>query len=1651
MAFVFEDQPQTNTPRFVFEDDPPKGERFVFEDEEYRPWEHPTREAIVPALKETAKDIGRGIETGLELGQQFATAAPSFVAGIGAGAGALLSGKGRNAATEAREEATREVSQFFNPSGEYSPLTEKVAPIVGKPFEIPGTVARSIGDFISATGELQAQQASNLQKNKNALVAGESPEQIKKRWDTIAGTADLAIEVGIFALAPELAKKGWVKGKGIIENIKTKEVMPPREVAQNIMSGKIKLGEQVDIVKGAGLEKPKTEPKPITPGKPVLNEKLLRQQADKLGIEFGGIWPDKKMGEFRAPGMGNFTVDFSKGQTIEGEMAKTRKLFEEKGKPAPKQPWQMTREEYKKLAQFQTTGPDIRVHTPGGKTTLSPNSRSIEVALDRSHKNDIQQALSEGKPVPPEVLKDYNDLVDRYKNEFVKSEGSFDLGIIGENIEKEIGIPSAPIRMQIGNKDFGAVHIASAKDGRRLSSFKEAGYSGVNDFVKDVVQNYKQIWQQPNGRLMLVKRNGKAKLSVVELSESADYYGVSTALIADNGYPARGGRKLLWERSEPVSARPGQPGPLTNTTPFEAQKGDAWRSGQSNINITQKTNDVNKNYPRIEESPQPLYRKAEAVALPEVREGVYEQYPVTKRTEIINQMKKVFDIPVRHGKTQIRTAAGIYKPKQEVVRLKRAGDVETAMHELGHHLDRMMELPKGMPGEIMNMAYVGAKNKSREGFAEFFRTYITRPEVARTEAPTFYKYFEYQLKNYPDINDVVLQAREAWKTLNAAPSVVRVGSAIQYGKIGEPRKGIIGTLKELYRETVDDLFPMKDARKKVEKKLGHQLKATENFELQARMFRGWPRQAMQFLQYQTFRLTPEGVKFTGPGLAKILEKVENNGDLKLLDTLLFAKRAANDPRLIEGFKGIIDKADFEQTIKDLEPRFQKELEQIYQYSDQVLQFLVDSERMNQGVANAIRARNLFYAPLYRVMDSSIDIGPKAGGTFGNLFNPIKKLKGSSRDVYSPVENLIYNTFTFINIGARNRVGKALIDISKQDGMGWLIEKVPQNKIPVKINAGELRNEFAKYLGKESDALFGQLFDALQEAGMPEKLTFFKPSSFQPKPNELVLYRKGEPALYHLDENVYKAFMNLDHDTLSMVEKVLSAPARLLRVAATSMSPEFPIRNPFRDQLTAFIQSKYGYKPFYDGIEGALHVIKKDELWQKYNASGAAHSALVSLDREFLSKTREEILKHDKGLQYFAKHPIESWRILSEIGEEVTRIGEFKRGIKKEGETLEGLLKAGYAAKEVSINFSQRGAQTRALNSIVAFFNANVQGVDKLIRTFSSPATAPKALFNTFVGITIPSLLLWSYNKDDPYYQELPPWRKVACWNFIIHNDDGTLKRVISLPKPWQLGILFGSLPETVLDYLHTKDPDAFKDVAKQLGEVTIPNFIPTAAAPVAEWAANKSFYFGHPLVPRGKEELEPELQYGPHTSETVKLLAQGMAKVPGLKEFASPAKIQNLIYGYTGGAGRGALTGLDYLIEKLDIKGVPSSPARTMADIPGIRAFVANFPSADTASIKEFYDKYGKLRRGWESKKQRMGVRGTGLEVNKPVLLQQYDATNKILGFLRKTADNVYLSRTMDPETKRQRLNQTYFAMINVSRATLGKKPINFSGKEKNQ
>ena len=78
--------------------------------------------------------------------------------------------------------------------------------------------------------------------------------------------------------------------------------------------------------------------------------------------------------------------------------------------PAVKEPWQMTRAEFKEAAK-QDWLTYYKAHLPR-RPIKFPETQAQLIADDAvgSHKNFVRQALSEGKPVPAEVLKDYPDL-----------------------------------------------------------------------------------------------------------------------------------------------------------------------------------------------------------------------------------------------------------------------------------------------------------------------------------------------------------------------------------------------------------------------------------------------------------------------------------------------------------------------------------------------------------------------------------------------------------------------------------------------------------------------------------------------------------------------------------------------------------------------------------------------------------------------------------------------------------------------------------------------------------------------------------------------------------------------------------------------------------------------------------------------------------------------------------------------------------------------------------------------------------------------------------------------------------------------------------------------------------------------------------------
>ena len=102
--------------------------------------------------------------------------------------------------------------------------------------------------------------------------------------------------------------------------------------------------------------------------------------------------------------------------------------------------------------------------------------------------------------------------------------------------------------------------------------------------------------------------------------------------------------------------------------------------------------------------------------------------------------------------------------------------------------------------------------------------------------------------------------------------------------------------------------------------------------------------------------------------------------------------------------------------------------------------------------------------------------------------------------------------------------------------------------------------------------------------------------------------------------------------------------------------------------------------------------------------------------------------------------------------------------------------------------------------------------------------------------------------------------------------------------------------------------------------------IPAAFKPIIESAADHSFYTGQSITGARNAGVEAEYQYGENTPEMLKQL--------GMALHMSPAKIEHVVRGYTGGLGIGLMSLLNpLLISPLDEHG---PVAKRVSELPFI-------------------------------------------------------------------------------------------------------------------
>ena len=961
------------------------------------------------------------------------------------------------------------------------------------------------------------------------------------------------------------------------------------------------------------------------------------------------------------------------------------------------------------------------------------------------------------------------------------------------------------------------------------------------------------------------------------------------------------------------------------------------------------------------------------------------------RKEILDAVNNLFNQRVKSGRLGRDNVRGWYNTKTDVIRSGNYGEIPVIMHELGHYVDNYFGFSKdarfntefnGVIQDRFGKAYnkLGMDGIRGEGYAEFFKDYVSDRSKAKREFPEFYKHFTEAIKNEPELNGItnkLSQLVHEWHRQGGAERIKgsisfeskgKVSQAIDSVKRGEAKDVIKKALNDVYTKAIDELNPLKDLVEEVERQTGEKIAFDDNPYMQAWLARGWVGKAETLIEHGA----PEhGIKSLKDILKGVGEKEHKEFSAYLV--------ALHDLDLHRNKQ----KATFDYTEDAAvlgkhagNERFQKAAAAIYKYQDYMLQMLVKEGMLTAKAYHTMRKMYPHYIPFFRDMsDAGMQSFLSGGKGFIDVSSPVKRFKGSTRDIIDPLESIVKNTFQFYNAVERNHVGRTFAKLADKNGVGQIVERVNGNKAATD--------------------------------------------------NTFNVWENGEKVTYETTPELIQTMRMLDKDQSNMVAKILSYPANWLRAGAT-LSPEFILRNPVRDMIGASIYSKHGFIPVVDTFKGLSLFLKKGELYWEYMKSGAAHAAMVSLDRDYLGGQLRDIMSRESKVTKLIKNPIEVLRAMSEATEMATRLAEFdnaRKGYTGVGNRLFGkdrkpltAREAALESRDITLDFSRRGSHTKKANQVIAFFNATIQGADKMARAFKED---PRGMtVKTMLYITLPSVLLWYMNKDDERYQELPQWEKDTFW--IIPGKENMYR----VPKPFEAGVLFGTSFERMLQYFddakNNRKGVGFKGFGDRVVDSLAPSFMPTAMIPVVEAMTNYSLFRQRNIIPQSQENLPAHLQYGANTSE--------VAKFVGDKINVSPYIVDNTIRGYGGGLAGLGLSGIDAATGAKE-----NNASKKWYEAPGLRGFTAA-PYQSSNSVQRVYDDY-KEQEKLHNEFKLTGQRPDGYDAKEFAKLK--NASDSLKG-LNKASKAIINNERMSGEQKREQLDKINMRKANIARSVYG-------------
>lgn len=937
--------------------------------------------------------------------------------------------------------------------------------------------------------------------------------------------------------------------------------------------------------------------------------------------------------------------------------------------------------------------------------------------------------------------------------------------------------------------------------------------------------------------------------------------------------------------------------------------------------------------------------------------------------EIVRQLERDFKIPIRGKATHVKkNALGWFSPREVGIRMKDVREITTATHEIGHHIDwtlnkRLSKNPptKEIAAELTDLgkALYGSKQPTggykSEGWAEFMRMYLTG-EDTQEAAPHLHDWFtgEY-LPQHPDIAKNIARAKQMitnWR-LQGADSMV---DGFMSGKVKTTIGDMLERLSFSFHKNWRDKFHV---LKKLRDKAGQLRPSEDPFELATAFSQKAPAKARQFVLEKT---TDMAGNVTGKGLREILAPIQN---IREFARYAVAKRA----RLLNnrGIKSGLSDAVIDYTLNKYQSeQYDQVLKELTDWNHRVIDYLVEAGGMETKVASNIKAMNPVYVPFLRTFAED-EIMAKGGG-FGKGFKPgkaVHKIKGSGREIKDIFESMILNTQRTIEIAHKSAVSRSIAKLADRPAMAGWIWKVPAPKQATSFSAEQLKKDIARLAVTK----LGLDPHEANLAGYMEHwddiLTIYTNAhQYYGKDNIVSVVVDGQRQWFEVHPELYKAMEGIDQNSKDIIWKMLyygpGYISRGVRLGATGLNPSFGlIRNFIRDAMTFSILRKHSKRGALGAGKGVIDDVRNTEAAKRFKALGGKMSGYIGQDRRGLKAIKSELFASNgkKYALHTVLHPVDALRELFGITETGVRIAEFEAAYKdaaaKYGEgTLDAAIYALNQAQDVTTNFTRHGVYAKYLNQLIPFFNAAIQGPDKIIRTFKERPI--EAAIRSVAYLTIPAIGLWWKYKDEDWYKNLPDYEKI---NYLHFRFPGT-ETIVRLPVPFELGHVFQSMPVAALDSAYNDRPEEFTgslvnilDQANPFGSRWLIGGIPAVGIAV-QLIANKD-WAGRPIVPMSAQGRLPADQYGPYTTELMKHIGKALN--------VSPAKLEYAVDNLSGGLYRRTIRGAEVIAGQRDYE-------TGLSDMPVLGTLFTRDPYAPQAQIERFYKRRDALNRKYQSK-----------------------------------------------------------------------------------